>query len=153
MPYLHHEPLSQLLPWVYWTGRTWVTCLLCSCKGSWEKKVLASTIRKHRLIKSGSPSTQKEYSNTEEIQLGLTNFHYSGVQLNSLLTWKAFSKTTARLTVSFKYHMISLIGGIYNMAQMSLFTKQKQTHRHRELTCGCQGGGGREWDELGIWGW
>ena len=35
------------------------------------------------------------------------------------------------------------------MAQMNLPTKQKQTHRHREQTCGCQGGGwwGREvWD-------
>ena len=27
------------------------------------------------------------------------------------------------------------------MAQMNLSTKQKQTHRHREQTCGCQGGG------------
>ena len=25
------------------------------------------------------------------------------------------------------------------MAQMKLSTKQKQTHRHREKTCGCQG--------------
>ena len=25
---------------------------------------------------------------------------------------------------------------------MNLSTKQKQTHRHREQTCGCQGGGG-----------
>ena len=24
---------------------------------------------------------------------------------------------------------------------MNLSTKQKQTHRHREETCGCQGGG------------
>ena len=34
---------------------------------------------------------------------------------------------------------------------MNLFTKQKQTHGHREQTCGCQGGdGGRlEW-EFGI---
>ena len=31
--------------------------------------------------------------------------------------------------------------------------KQKQTHRQREHTCGCQGGG--EWgrDGLGVWGW
>ena len=39
------------------------------------------------------------------------------------------------------------------MTQMNLFTKQKQTHRHREQTCGCQGGkegaGGMDW-ELGI---
>ena len=28
------------------------------------------------------------------------------------------------------------------MAQMNLSTKHKQTHRHREQTCGCQGGRG-----------
>ena len=28
------------------------------------------------------------------------------------------------------------------MAQMNLFKKQKQTHRHREQTRGCQGSGG-----------
>ena len=27
------------------------------------------------------------------------------------------------------------------MRQMNLSTKQKQTHRHRDQTCGCQGGG------------
>ena len=36
---------------------------------------------------------------------------------------------------------------------MNLFTKQKQTHRHREQTCGCQGGGGWGRDALGVWGW
>ena len=35
------------------------------------------------------------------------------------------------------------------MTQMDLSTKQKQTHRHREQTCGCQGKGwGR--DKLGY---
>jgi len=42
-----------------------------------------------------------------------------------------------------KYHMISLICRIYNMIQMNLFTKQKQTQRHREQTCGCWG---RDWE-------
>ena len=33
---------------------------------------------------------------------------------------------------------------------MNIPMKQKQTHRHREQTCGCQGGaGGRE--GLGVW--
>ena len=35
---------------------------------------------------------------------------------------------------------------------MNISTKQKQTHRHREQTCGCQegwGGGGKDW-EFGI---
>ena len=35
------------------------------------------------------------------------------------------------------------------MVQMNLSTKQKQTHRCREQTCGCQGGGsggGMDWE-------
>ena len=38
------------------------------------------------------------------------------------------------------------------MTQMSLSMKQKQTHRHREQTCGCLGGGcqgrggGMDWE-------
>ena len=35
---------------------------------------------------------------------------------------------------------------------MNISTKQKQTHRHREQTCGCQGRegwGGKDW-EVGI---
>ena len=35
---------------------------------------------------------------------------------------------------------------------MNLSTKQKQTHRHGERNCGCQGGEVREWDRLGVWG-
>ena len=34
------------------------------------------------------------------------------------------------------------------MAQMSLSTEQKLTHRHGEQTCGCQGGGGRSARDL-----
>ena len=50
-----------------------------------------------------------------------------------------------------KHHMISLICGISNITQVSLSTKQKQTCRHREKTCSCQGGErGRE-DDLGVW--
>ena len=39
------------------------------------------------------------------------------------------------------------------MAQMNLSTKQKQTHRHREQTCGCWGEGGEgemDWKLLGV---
>ena len=35
---------------------------------------------------------------------------------------------------------------------MNISMKQKETHRHREQTCGCQeggGGGGKDW-EFGI---
>ena len=36
------------------------------------------------------------------------------------------------------------------MTQMNLPMKQKQIHRHREHTCGCQGGGGwTDW-EFGL---
>ena len=38
------------------------------------------------------------------------------------------------------------------MAQMDLSTEKKQTHIHREQTCGCQGGGsGMDW-EFGVSG-
>ena len=40
-----------------------------------------------------------------------------------------------------KYHMILLTRGIQNTTQMNLSTKQKQTHKHREETSSCQGGG------------
>ena len=48
--------------------------------------------------------------------------------------------------------MMSLIFGILNITQMSLFMKQKQTHRHREQNCGCKGGrsgGWMDW-EFGV---
>ena len=35
------------------------------------------------------------------------------------------------------------------MIQISISTVQKQTHRHREQNCGCQGRGGRKEMELG----
>ena len=38
------------------------------------------------------------------------------------------------------------------MAQMDLSTRQKQTHRHREQTCGCQGVGGGGEGKIGSLG-
>lgn len=38
----------------------------------------------------------------------------------------------------------------YGTNEMS--TKEKQTHWHREHTCGCHGRGEWEWDGLGVWG-
>ena len=38
------------------------------------------------------------------------------------------------------------------MAQTNPSMKQKQTQRNGEQTCDCQGGGGKEWDGLGLWG-
>ena len=44
--------------------------------------------------------------------------------------------------------MMSLIHEVQNRAQMNLTIRQKQTHRHREQTCGCQedGEGGMDRD-------
>ena len=42
---------------------------------------------------------------------------------------------------------------IWNLkyGKMNLSTKEKQTHRHGEQMCSCQGEGGRKWDGLGVW--
>ena len=47
-----------------------------------------------------------------------------------------------------KYYMISLIFGIQKIVKMNLFTKQKQTHRHRKQTISYQRGrgGGINWE-------
>ena len=36
---------------------------------------------------------------------------------------------------------------------MNLFTKQKETHRHRGKTCGFQGGVGTKQDGWEVWAW
>ena len=47
-------------------------------------------------------------------------------------------------------YMVSLIGGIQKIIQMSLYSKQKQTHRHRKQTYSYQRGKvGR--DKLRLW--
>ena len=43
-------------------------------------------------------------------------------------------------TEKHKYHMVLFIRGVENMIQMNLSLKQKQNHRHREQTHGCQEG-------------
>ena len=51
-----------------------------------------------------------------------------------------------------KYHIMSLICGIKNMAQMILSTKQKQI-MDMESRLVVAGGERREWDGQGVWGW
>ena len=47
------------------------------------------------------------------------------------------------------YKKIKHKGGILNMAQMNLSTKQ--IHRQGEQTCGCQKGGRLGREGLGVW--
>ena len=37
------------------------------------------------------------------------------------------------------------------MTQINLSTKQKQTLKHTEEICDCQGGDRVQWDGLGVW--
>ena len=49
-----------------------------------------------------------------------------------------------------KYHLY-VESSKKNMIQKTLFTKQKQTHRHTEQTYNYQKGKGRRTDKLGAW--
>ena len=71
-------------------------------------------------------------------------FHWLIIIPHSLLQKRFFSEKD-------KYHMTPLMCGISTMTQMNLPMKQTQTHRHRDQTCGCQGGksGWMDW-EFGI---
>ena len=50
-----------------------------------------------------------------------------------------------------KYHMISLIPGIYNTEQMNVSTEKKIMDLENRLVV-AWGEGGREWEGLGTWG-
>ena len=39
------------------------------------------------------------------------------------------------------------------MTQVNQSMEEKQIHRHKEQTCGCQGGGRWGRDGPGTWGW
>ena len=72
--------------------------------------------------------------------------YYSAIKKKEIMpfaaTWMQREIITlSKISQKDKYHIISLTCGIQNMTQMSLSMKQKQTHRPREQTCGCQGEG------------
>ena len=75
--------------------------------------------------------------------------YYSAIKRNETLPFAATWMDLEMITLSEvsqtekdKYHMISLICGIQNMIQVNIFTKQKQTHRHRKQIYGYQRGMG-----------
>ena len=79
--------------------------------------------------------------------------YYSAIKKNEIISFTATWMQPKSIILSEvsqkekdKYHMISFICAISNMAQMNLSTKLmnlstelKQTQRHREQTCGYQG--------------
>ena len=73
--------------------------------------------------------------------------YYSAIKNNEIMAFAA-SWTDLEMTIlsevksdKDRYHMISLICGIFKKAiRMSLFTKQKKTHRHGKQTYGYQRG-------------
>ena len=69
--------------------------------------------------------------------------YYSVIKKNEIIpfaaTWMGLEiiiLSELSQTEKDKYHMISLICGIYKMIQMNLFTKQKQTHKLQKQTYG-----------------
>ena len=80
--------------------------------------------------------------------------YYSAIEKNELMpfvtTWMDLEIITLsqvgqiKTNIVDKYHNMSLIQGILKIIQMKLFTKQKQTHRHRKQTYGYQRGKGEE---------
>ena len=83
--------------------------------------------------------------------------YYSTIRKNKIMPFLATWMELETLILSEishkekdKYHGIAYIWNlIYSTNEPFL---RKENHGHGEQTCGCQGGSGREWDGLGIWG-
>ena len=68
--------------------------------------------------------------------------NYSAIKKNELMSFVATRMDLEMIILSevrkrkIPYDILYM----WNMTQVNLSVKQKQTHRHREQTCGCQGG-------------
>ena len=85
--------------------------------------------------------------------------YYSAIKKNEILAFLAtcmdleiIMLSEVSHTMGHQHPMLSLIYWNLKCGTDEPITKQKQTHRHGEQTCGCQGVVGREWDGLGVWG-
>ena len=83
--------------------------------------------------------------------------YYSATQKNKIIsseaTWidlEMIILSEISQTEKDKYHMISLTCGIKKCIQMNLYTKLKQTHRHRKQAYGYQNESRKGRDTLGV---
>ena len=110
------------------------TAALLTIAKTWKQPKCPSTdewIKKIRYI-----STMEYYSAMKKNEI--MPFAATWMDLEIIILSRVSQKEKDR------YHMISLICGIQIMTQMNLSTEQKQSHRYREQTCGCQWGGVEE---------
>ena len=73
--------------------------------------------------------------------------YYSVIRENEIMTFaatwmdlKIITLNEVGQTEKDKHHMILLTRGFQKLTQMNAFTKQKQTHRHRQRAYGYQRG-------------
>ena len=79
--------------------------------------------------------------------------YYSAIKKNEIMPFATTCMDLENIMLSeVRQRKTSYVTYIWNlkkkMIQMNLFTKQKQTHRHRKQTYGYQRGKG---DKVGIW--
>ena len=90
------------------------------------------------------PKKKKKQKTQQNKMYIYTVEYYSAIKKNKIMpfaaTWmEILILSEVSQKEKDKYHMISLICEIQNMAQMNLSIEQKQSHGHGEQTCSCQG--------------
>ena len=76
--------------------------------------------------------------------------YYSAIKKNKIMPFATRDYTKSEKEIQIPYDITYMWNLKYGTNEP--IYKTKQTYRHREQTCGCQGGRGREWDGLGVWG-